>query len=432
MPANTAAAPSTDVTNRITIVAVGGFPGAGVRTQVTLSAALMRARGFEAVEIYTDSHHVPVPITRCQVCVDVNKKHGKAPHTQCNLCPLSLDVPSLIDSIDKGISFYANQTDFQQGDKRIVLFVAGRNVLGCPALLAKASVIIWVGLQGNIGLCAIRRLRADSLWPPDLGEDLTDPVVSRQLMFLTEDTTFGLNRLYAHSHQYERVVGRHETVQYCEVADNSIIEVATVFNRFVFNTIDVTPNEPSQAELASLISIPDAPAEAVRGVSTAEAGATPSAPSTKYTADTAQVGPLLFHYTSDKLLYPILESGYLIPGGRTSTRTYVFMSRHRVSTTGALPDKFKKRMTNVCIELDGTAMLRDNVTLVLGNNDVVLCQHSISTKYIISATYFTQPKHTLYKRPTHKELSLAFTKDCPCAHCRRSQALGTQWCLGQC
>ena len=89
-------------------------------------------------------------------------------------------------------------------------------------------------------------------------------------------------------------------------------------------------------------------------------------------------------------------------------------------------------MTNICIELDGTAMLRDNVTLVLGNADVVLCPHSISTKYIVSAKYFTQPRHTLYKRPTSKVLSLEFTKDCPCAHCRRSHALGTQWCLGQC
>ena len=35
----------------------------------------------------------------------------------------------------------------------------------------------------------------------------------------------------------------------------------------------------------------------------------------KYTVDTAKTGPLLFHYTSDKLLYPILESGYIIPGG---------------------------------------------------------------------------------------------------------------------
>ena len=38
-----------------------------------------------------------------------------------------------------------------------------------------------------------------------------------------------------------------------------------------------------------------------------------------YTAGMAKSCPLLFHYTSDKLLYPILESGCLIPGGAHET-----------------------------------------------------------------------------------------------------------------
>ena len=95
------------------------------------------------------------------------------------------------------------------------------------------------------------------------------------------------------------------------------------------------------------------------------------------------------------------------------------MSRRRVSNTGVIPDRFKKRMTNICIELDGTAMLRDNITLYLSNADVVLCPHSIATKYIVAAKYFTQPRHTLYKRPTDKVLGLACTEDCPCTNCCR-------------
>ena len=278
-PDNTAAAPPTNATNRITIVAVGGFPGAGVRTQVTLSAALMRARGFAAVEIYTDSYHLPVPVDRCPVCVELHEKLGRAPHTHCNLCPLSLDVASLIGFIDEIVNSYAGQTDSQQNDKRIVIFVAGRNVLGSPALLGKATVLIWIGLQENIGLCALRRLRADGLWPPDVSEDLTDPVVSALLAFLTEDTTLGLNRLYAHSHRYERVVGRRQTIQYCDVDNNTINEVATVFDRFVLNTFDATPGEPSQAKLAPLVNIPDAPTEAARVVPTADAGVILTPPS---------------------------------------------------------------------------------------------------------------------------------------------------------
>ena len=166
-----------------------------------------------------------------------------------------------------------------QSDKRVVLYVAGRNVLGCPDLTAAASSIVWVDLQDDIDICAIRRLRADYLWTPDIGEDLTNQAVRTQLSHLSSDNNFALNRLLAHARQYERVVDQ-KAAQYCRVADKSIVEVATVFNRFVFGIFDMTPNEPSQAELASLFSIPDAAADAARGVPTAEAGAVPSASNT--------------------------------------------------------------------------------------------------------------------------------------------------------
>ena len=108
------------------------------------------------------------------------------------------------------------------------------------------------------------------------------------------------------------------------------------------------------------------------------------------------------------------------------------MSRQRVSDTGAIPDKFKKRMTNICIELDGAAMLRDKLTLYKSNADVVLCPHSIAIKYIIAARYITEPRHTLYKRPTATALSLAYGNNCVCTYCDQPYVFGTQWCLGRC
>ena len=68
-------------------------------------------------------------------------------------------------------------------------------------------------------------------------------------------------------------------------------------------------------------------------------------------------------------------------------------------------------MTNICIELDSTAMFRGKLTLYRSNANVVLCPQSIATKYIIAAKYFIQPRHTLYKRPTEKALSIAHGKN---------------------
>ena len=108
------------------------------------------------------------------------------------------------------------------------------------------------------------------------------------------------------------------------------------------------------------------------------------------------------------------------------------MSRHRVSDSGVIPDKFTKRGTNICIEIDGVAMLRDQLWLYKSNANVVLCPYPIDTKYIIAAKYFTEPRHTLYKRPTDQALCLAFGDHCVCAYCNRHHVFGTQWCLGSC
>ena len=110
--------------------------------------------------------------------------------------------------------------------------MAGRNVLGCPELLAKASVVIWVDLQDEPDICAIRRLRADHRWIPELGEDLTKETVRIQLTRLISDDNFALNRPYEHAMKDLRVV-HHKDTRYCLVQDKSIIEVATMFNRHV-------------------------------------------------------------------------------------------------------------------------------------------------------------------------------------------------------
>ena len=213
---------------------VGGFPGAGARTQVALSAALMRARDFEAFEIYTHSYHNPVPTNRCAVCVESYEKLGRAAHTSCTLCPLSFDVASLVGCINEIVNS-------QQYDKRIIIFVAGRNVLGCPAILDKATVLIRIGLPDHIGLCALRRLRAHGLGPTALSEVQANVAVSSLLASLAEDviddTTLEFNRLYAHAYRYERVAGRRHTIQYCDVENKTIHEVATEFDHIVVDML---------------------------------------------------------------------------------------------------------------------------------------------------------------------------------------------------
>ena len=85
--------------------------------------------------------------------------------------------------------------------------------------------------------------------------------------------------------------------------------------------------------------------------------------------------------------------------GAHENRTHEFMTSHRVSDTGVIPDYSKKRMTNISIEFDGTAMLHDSVTLYKSNANVVLCPHSISiaTTYTIAAKHLVWPLHTLYE-----------------------------------
>ena len=60
----------------------------------------------------------------------------------------------------------------------------------------------------------------------------------------------------------------------------------------------------------------DVLARCVQGHSrTLKGGLSDDAIHPKYAADAAKTDQLLLHYTSDKLPYPILESGYIVPGG---------------------------------------------------------------------------------------------------------------------
>ena len=229
--------PLTEMIDRCKIVLIGGYPGAGVRTQVALSAALMRARGFEVVKILTDSYHSSVQSTLCQVCKAMAQTYGTFNHSYCRLCPESLDAPSLIRTVNKGINAYTSHTDFMQSDKRVILYVAGRNALECLTLVAAASAIIWVDLEANTDLCAIRRLRSDYLWIPDLGEDLTNPAVAAQIARLREANNHALTRLFAHAQQYDGVVTSYatqaDTYRRCDAANKSAVEVAMTFNRVI-------------------------------------------------------------------------------------------------------------------------------------------------------------------------------------------------------
>ena len=86
-----------------------------------------------------------------------------------------------------------------------------------------------------------------------------------------------------------------------------------------------------------------------------------------------------------------------------------------MSDTGVIPDSFTKRGTNIGIELDGAAMLRDGIPLHLSHANVVLCARPIEAQYITSVKYFVEPRHTLYKRPTSLALASAARTHCTCA-----------------
>ena len=94
-----------------------------------------------------------------------------------------------------------------------------------------------MGLQENIGLCTLRHLRADGVWPAALGEDLTDPRVSSLLASLTQDIINGQDRLFAHAHQFETVSGKRREIEYIGVAGKTIREVATEFDKVVIATL---------------------------------------------------------------------------------------------------------------------------------------------------------------------------------------------------
>ena len=150
-----------------------------------------------------------------------------------------------------------------------------------------------------------------------------------------------------------------------------------------------------------------------------------------YTAATAG-DSLLIHYTNDKVLDRILGYGGLIPGGGVKRRNHVFISRKRVSDTGVIPDGFTKRGINIGIVLDSTAMLEAGVPLFLTRANTVLCPQLIESRFFTAVKYVSEPRITLYKRPTTAQMARTLTAVCKCPYCEHEHFQGTQVCLGNC
>ena len=149
--------------------------------------------------------------------------------------------------------------------------------------------------------------------------------------------------------------------------------------------------------------------------------------------DTDNAGDhILVHYTNDKLLDRILARGALIPGGGVKRRNHVYISRHRVSDTGVIPDSFTKRGTNIGIALDSRAMIASGVPLFVTRAGTVLCPREIESRFFLAAKYITEPCITLWKQPQATQIIRALSPTCRCPYCGYEHFQGTQICLGHC
>ena len=167
---------------------VGGYPGAGVKTQVARSAKYMQERGFSVVRILTQSFFRPVSASQCPVCASFAKSYGGAAQATCRYCPESLHEDALLRSVNAAILRLTSASDFVEGVGRAIIYVLGINVMECCELMTAASGISWVNLEDEPNLCAIRYLRSKCLWYPDIGEDPGDPAVVEQIkMFRAKD-----------------------------------------------------------------------------------------------------------------------------------------------------------------------------------------------------------------------------------------------------
>ena len=128
--------------DRCNIVLVGGYPGAGVKTQVARSAKYMQERVFSVVRILTQSFFRPVSACQCPVCASFAESYGVAAQATCRYCPESLHEDALLRSVNAAILRLTSASDFVEGVGRAIIYVLGVNVMECCELMTAASGII--------------------------------------------------------------------------------------------------------------------------------------------------------------------------------------------------------------------------------------------------------------------------------------------------
>ena len=119
-------------------------------------------------------------------------------------------------------------------------------------------------------------------------------------------------------------------------------------------------------------------------------------------------------------------------GGGVKRRNHVYISRSRVSDTGVIPDNFTKRGINIGIVLDTAALLAAGIPLFITRANTVLCPELIESQFFTSVKYISEPRITLYKRPSIAQVQRTHYVTCVCPYCEYEHFQGTQICLGHC
>ena len=101
------------------------------------------------------------------------------------------------------------------------------------------------------------------------------------------------------------------------------------------------------------------------------------------------------------------------------------------ASDGRLPDDFRKRGTDACIQLDAQQFAGEH-TLSMSAAGVVLIPHAVDVKYIARISLLVEPRYTVYTRPSAEALLSTTQTCCKCPLCKKSHRSGTQWCINGC
>ena len=150
--------------------------------------------------------------------------------------------------------------------------------------------------------------------------------------------------------------------------------------------------------------------------------------------------PYLYHYTKSELLLSILgkpNAPGLLPGGRPAKRSGewahradVHCSTKSMGVSMEVPDKFRKRGIDCVIHIDTASLLDAGIRLFVSAAGAVLIPQSIGVEHIARALLITNPKLTLYNKPSPAQLEGASLELPSCQICGQSQNHGAWWCLG--